>query len=229
MFFGTVVIMLIDLDHNIQGAQRDTLNFFRDQVPFAMTRAINDTMMDVQRHLRGTTLPAAWTTRNKALPRAMTSIIPDSQGRPGMMNARSRKFEVVIGPARNTRGYLAGEGFADRNVSGATKTPKGSAVAIPKVDKGLRRNATGSIPNRLRPRNNPKLFKKDNALFERQKIGGKKTIVKRYTLAPQAKGTIRLRRFYPDANMVVSRVFSGHFDHRFDQAIRTSRFFLGRG
>lgn len=220
--------MLIDLDHNIQGAQRDTLDFFRDQLPFALTRAINDTMLDVQRHLRGTTLPTAWTNRNKALPRAMTSIIPDSQGRAGMMNSRAKKFEVVIGPVRNTRGYLAGEGFAERNVTGATKTPKGSAVAIPKVDKGLRRNATGSIPNRLRPRNNPKLFKKDNVLFERQKIGGKKTIVKRYTLAPQAKGTRHLRRFYPDANMVVTRVFSGHFGHRFDQAIRTSRFFLGR-
>ena len=220
--------MLIDIEHNLDDMRRDTIGFFRDQIPFALTRSINDAMLDVQRHLRGVTLPTAWTTRNKALPRAMTSIIPDEQGRGGMMNHRRGKYTVVIGPARNTRGHLAGEGFAARNVTGATKTAKGSAVAIPKVDKGLRRNASGSIPSRLRPRNNPKLFKKDNALFERQKVGGKKTIVKRYTLSPQAKGTRHLRRFYPDANMVMNRVFSGHFDHRFDQAIRTSRFFLAR-
>jgi len=223
-------MMNIYLDHDLDEARRDTLNFFSDQIPFALARTINAVALDVQRRLRGSTIPNAWTTRNNALPRAMTTIIADEQGRRGMANHRRGKFDVAIGPAMNSRGYVAGEGFAERQITGETKTPRGSAVAVPIIGPGLRRGASGAIPKAKRPKNlrgNKKYFKRDGILFERQKRAGKDTIRARYVLTPQARGTNNLRRFFPDAFDTVDRVGFRHWDREFERAVQTSRFFPG--
>ena len=223
-----VTIMLeIRIEDDLDDTARDTLRFFSDQVPYALEQTVNSVALDVQRRLRDSTIPNAWTNRNRQLPKALTTIIPDDQGRPGFARYKRGKLEVHIGPAMS-RGYLAGEGFTERQITGAAKRPKGSAVAVPIIGPGLRRGASGSIPSRLKPKNlrgNKKFFKRDDVLFERQTKGGNRTIKARYLLKPQTRGTAELNRFFPDALGTIERVTFGHWSRAFDHAVRTSRFF----
>jgi hypothetical protein len=216
-------MITIDITSDIEAALRDVGDFFRDQVPFALSGAINKTAVDVQTHLRGVTLPAAWENRNKALPRAMTTFIPHAENpRGGLTNSRDGRWSVMIGPVAGKGGWIAGEGFAERQVTGATKTPRGSAIAIPILGAGLRRLGGGSIPAAKKPKN-ADYFKLQGSsvLYERQKNN---KIIPRFVLAQSAQGTKNLSRFYPDAFHVVDRVFSGHFSTRMSLAISTSRF-----
>jgi hypothetical protein len=216
----------IDITSDINEAMKDVADFFWTQIPFAMSGAMNKTALDVQRHLRGVTIPNAWENRNKALPRAMTTFLPhDENPRGGLTNAKDNRWSILIGPAAGRGGLVAGEGFAERQVTGETKLPKGGAVAVPIIGPGLRRMAGGSIPSSKKPKNNKgndKYFrlKGSRVLYERQK----KDIVPRFVLAPVAQGTKNLARFYPDAFNVVDRVFSGHMNTRMNLAISTSRF-----
>lgn len=217
-------MITIDITSDLDAAMRDVGDFFWKQVPFAMSGAMNKTALDVQRHLRGVTIPNAWEGRNKALPRAMTTFLPhDDNPRGGLTNAKDGRWSVLIGPAAGRGGWMAGEGFAERQITGEAKLPKGGAVAIPIIGPGLRRMAGGSIPSAKKPKNNKgsdKYVKLGNVLYERQK----KDIVPRFVLAPVAQGTKNLARFYPDAFNVVDRVFSGHMNTRMNLAISTSRF-----
>lgn len=219
-------MITIDITSDIDAAMKDVSDFFRDQIPFALSGAVNKTAMDVQKHLRGATLPNAWENRNKALSRAMTMFVPHAENpRGGLTNARSGRWSVMIGAASGRGGWIAGEGFAERQVTGATKTPKGGAIAIPILGPGLHRLAGGSIPEAKKAKNNrgDNYFKLQGSkvLYERQK---NKKIIPRFVLANTAKGTTNLSRFYPDAFNVVDRVFSGHFSERMKLAISTSRF-----
>lgn len=220
-------MITIDITSDIEQAEKDVADFFRRQTRYVMLRSINDTARDVQKQLRDVTIPGAWTVRNKALARAMTTFVPED----GSLlfttgNFLMGKDRVVIGPAAGNNGRLAGEGFSERQVTGATKTPKGSAIAIPKEGPGLKRLASGSIPSAKKAKNlrgNPKFFVKGQALYERMGVNGNKLRL-RYSLAAQAKGTTALARFYPDAYATVDRVFSGHFEREMTLAISNSRF-----
>ncbi len=221
-------MITFDITSDIDTATTEVAEFFRGQMSFVMDNAINNTARDVQRHLETVTIPKAWQTRNKALPRAMTRFIPDASGQAGLLNSRSKagKKSIVIGPAAGKGGWLAGEGFSERQVTGATKTPRGGAIAIPKEGPGLKRLASGSMPSRLKPKNlrgNKKFFVKGDVLYERMGSKGD-SLRMRYVLAKQAQGTKRLGRFYPDAYSVTDRVFSGHFHTAMMRAIRSSRF-----
>lgn len=223
-------MITIDITSDIEQAEKDVADFFRRQTRYVMMRSINDTARDVQRHLRDVTIPKGWTVRNKALSRAMTSFIPE--GGSGLFttgNFLAGKQSVIIGPAAGKGGIVAGEGFAERQVTGATKVPKGSAIAIPNIGPGLKRLASGSIPSAKKPKNlrgNEKFFVKGKALYERMGANGDKLRL-RYGFAAQAKGTTALARFYPDAFFVTDKVFSGHFTTAMNLAISTSRFTTG--
>lgn len=216
-------MLTIDITSDLDAAMRDVSDFFWKDVPFAMSGAMNRTALDVQRHLRDVTIPNAWEGRNRALPRAMTSFLPHADNpRGGLTNARDGRWSILIGPAAGRGGWVAGEGFAERQVTGEVKTAKGSAIAIPILGPGLRRMAGGSVPKNKKPKNNKSYFKLEGSrvLYERQK----KDIVPRFVLAPVARGTSNLSRFYPDAFHVIDRVFSGHMNERMNLAISTSRF-----
>lgn len=222
----------IDISSDIDEAISDVGGFFRGQMKFVMMNAINNTARDVQRHLRGVTLPAA-IPRNKSLPRAMTYFVPDEgSGQGGLFRTQNflkSKDTIAIGPVRDGRtGYEAASGFSERQVTGDTKRPKGTSVAIPKIGPGLKRLASGSIPSGKKPKNirgNPKYFvhPKNGNIYERMGRKGDKVKL-RFVLAKQARGTTALGRFYPDSFFVVERVFPGHFLTAMNRAIRSSRF-----
>lgn len=220
-------MITIDISSDIEHAEKEVADFFRRQTRFVMMRTINDTARDVQKHLRDVTIPGSWTVRNKALSRAMTTFIPDGgSGLFTTQNFLAGKDRVVIGPAAGKNGWLAGEGFSQRQVTGASKSPKGSAIAIPKEGPGLKRLASGSIPSAKKPknlRNNPKFFTKGKAIYERMGSNGDRLRL-RYSLTAQAKGTTALGRFYPDAFAVTDKSFAAHFERHMNQAIANSRF-----
>jgi len=222
----------INISSDIDESMKDVGDFFRRQMRFVMMMSINDTARDVQSHLSGVTLPSA-IPRNKALPKAMTRFIPDDMsGQGGLFrtsNFLTSKDTVVIGPARDKGGRVAGEGFAERQVSGDVKRPRGSVIAIPKEGPGLKRLAGGSIPKAKKPkaiRGNDKFFVKGGNIYERMGAKGKK-IRLRYALVKQARGTTVFSGVYPEAHRVVDQVFSGHFDTHMTKALMNSRFFPG--
>jgi hypothetical protein len=223
-------MITIDITSDIDQAEKDVADFFRKQMRFVMLMSINSTARDVQKHLRDVTIPGSWTVRNKALARAMTTFVPDAgAGQGGLFttqNFLTAKSSIVIGPAAGKNGHLAGEGFSERQVTGATKVPKGSAIAVPNEGPGLKRLSGGSIPSAKKPKNlrgNPKFFVKGKAIYERMGVNGDKLRL-RYGLGAQAKGTTALVRFYPDAYATVDRVFPNHFDVAMTKAIANSRF-----
>lgn len=147
-------------------------------IAFATAQAMNETMVIAQTEVRRDAYMKAFTARNKALPKALTAI-------PNAERANKRKLSVRMVNVRDGKtGRMAGEGFVERQIEGGAKTPKGSAIAIPQIGRGLRRGTGGSIPKGKKPAANPKLFRVGNTLRERT---GKRTTVIRYILAPRAK------------------------------------------
>ncbi len=147
-------------------------------IAFAASQAMNETMVLAQTAVRTKAYMDAFTSRNKALPKALTAI-------PNAERANKRKLQVRMVNVRDSKtGRMAGEGFVERQIEGASKTAKGSNIAIPVLGRGLRRGTGGSIPKARKPANNPKLFKVGNTLKERT---GKRTVVTRYILTPTAR------------------------------------------
>lgn len=231
----------IDIQSDIKAAIRDVGDFFRREIPYVVTETVNSVALDVQRKLRDSTIPGSWTVRDKQLSRSMTTLIPDESGQGGLLKRGSigkGKRSIVIGPARSkVNGYLAGEGFAERNVTGAKKMPKNQHVAIPRIGPGLRRKANGRIADNKKPKN---IIGK-NSKFVHIKAGSNNDLARygadviyermakgklrlRYTMPKSAKGTKQLAGFYPEAYATVNRVFSGHFRSQTARAVKTSRF-----
>lgn len=225
-------MITVDITSDIDEAMKDVAKFFNRQIPYATMLSINATARDVQAKLRGDTIPNAWTVRNKALTNAMTAFIPDEKsGQGGLFktnNFLKGKDSIVIGPARGQNGHLAGEGFAERQVTGRTKTPKNQHIAVPQIGPGLKRLAGGSIPAAKKPKNildNERFFIKGKAIYERMGKDGNR-LRYRYALPTQAKGTTNLSGFFPAAFATVTAVFPGHFETAMNRAISTSRFSL---
>ena len=225
-------MITVDITSDIDEAMKDVAKFFNRQIPYATMLSINATARDVQAKLRGDTIPNAWTVRNKALTNAMTTFIPDEKsGQGGLFktnNFLKGKDSIVIGPARGQNGHLAGEGFAERQVTGATKTPKNQHIAVPQIGPGLKRLAGGSIPAGKKPKNildNERFFIKGKAIYEKMGKDGNR-LRYRYALPTQAKGTTNLSGFFPAAFATVTAVFPGHFETAMNRAIATSRFSL---
>lgn len=223
----------INITSDIDDAQKDVRKFFDRQIPYATMLAINALVFDVQKVMRQTITEA--TPRNKALPKAMTTIIPDEKsgigGRFTTQNFLKTKDTVTIGPALGKNGYLAGEGFAERQVTGAVKVPRTSAIAKPILGPGLRRNANGSVPNGKKAKNlrgNEKFFKTkgqygSDVIYERMGADGNQLRL-RYSLLNTAKGTHTYAPVYPAAFAEVDRSFPGHFEAAMNRAIASSRF-----
>ena len=211
---------MIEFESDINQVLVDTRRFQNDQWPFVMSRTINDLGVGVQKLWREGSIPGAWTQRNQALPKALTTI-----PRSGFATKRKLSLEIVSARSR-VSGFLAGEGFFERQVTGRTKTPKGRAIAIPKEGRGLRRGRAGAIPKAKRAKNRNDLIKIGSKLFERTRKDrkGKSGLTERYVLAKSAKGTAKLSRIYPAAYDYIDEEANPIFFKHMIQAIRTSRF-----
>lgn len=210
-------MVTMNITSNLKEVEQQLGDIGKRQIPFAASMAMNATMKDVQRTLRGKTFAQAWTNRNKSFTKAATTITK---------RASKRNLETILQPARSgkSKSGVAGGGFLGRQESGAVKLPRGGSIAIPQEGPGLRRLAGGAIGKSKRPRANAKLVKirarsGNELLIERQK---RKSVV-RYVLVKKAKGTARLRRYYPDAMKTIGRVMPGHWERAIIRAIKTAR------
>ena len=186
----------------------------RSQIPFATSKAMNRTMVQAQQAVRREAYARAFTQRNKALPKALTTI-------PRGHWATKKKLKVTMMNVRDGRtGRMAGEGFVERQITGSMKTPRGSKIAVPVTGPGLRRGKAGAIPKGKRPRNNKKLFKLGNRLVERQR----RKLVTRFALTSSAKPSSRGRfRYYETARATVNRRLQVNWNRDMIVAVRKTR------
>ena len=205
----------IDVSSDIDAAFRGVHDFWRGQLPFATSGALNDTAFDVRKHVVGSTYPKAFTVRNRAFPGRLWRVTK---------KANKRELQADITQTLD-RDFLA------RHVSGGIKTGRtGGRVAVP-TDPGSMRSANGRIkagqkPRRLGEQKSVFTIKRGNKKFilRRGRNGAPNKLL--YSIVPSAKIDRRLR-FYEDAKSTGIRVFSGHWNTRMDRAIRSSRFFPG--
>ena len=180
------------------------------QIPFATSKAMNLTMNDVQEAVREDAYSRAFTVRNKSLAKALTTI-------PSKHRATKKNLRVSMMAVRDNRtGRTAGEGFIKRQIRNQVKKPKNSHIAIPVTGPGLRRLKTGSISKSKKPRANKKLFRRGDALFERQKKG----IRLRYVLAKRARASSKGKfDYYGTAQRVTKQRLMRHWQREMVAAV----------
>ena len=177
------------------------------QLPFAASRALNDTAFDVRRRIVGSTWPKAFKVKNTRF-----------AGRTFKVLVKADKYNLtsVVGGEFS---YPWVEQWVERHIAGGDKRSyKGGLVAIPV---NIQRNAGGSVVKRLKPLNM-------KSAFIRNTKGGNKVILTRdrstkevtvrYVLVPKAHIAPAFR-FYQDAEDTVLRTFIGHLDYRMSQTI----------
>ena len=218
----------IDISSDIDEALRDTDDFFRSQVPFAMAGAITDTAFDVRRRVVGSTWNNAFEVRNKSVAARVFKITDGFGKKKSAKQARAsiRRELKTGGVATLAVTDDLGYDWIRNQIEGGTKTARGTNIAVP-VKPDTLRSPTGRIrkPNKPRVITNKKnhfLLKKGGRNVAIMKRSGKDTTAV-YLFIKSAPIPKRFR-FYEDAEDTTLRVFPGHFDNRFAQAIRTSRF-----
>lgn len=208
-------MLQIDISSDIDKAMSEVHAFWRGQIPFATSRALNDSIFDVRRRIVNLTYPNSFVVRNKAFPRRLWRVIP---------LASKNRLETVLKQTLD-RDYLA------THATGGTKTGRsGGRVAVPTTPDKMR-SGNGRIRANMKPWRVGE--RKDVFVLTR---GTRKFIIKRgrkgaknellYSIVPTAQ-IGRSFRFYEDAEATALRVFSGHWNTAMDRSIRTSRFFPG--
>ena len=177
-----------------------------DQMPFAMSLALNEATRNTRKHLIGVTWPTSGVTvRNKsfigaalvmrdtpATKRNLTTEIYDRLGRANLM----------------------------LHAKGGTRTAKGGRMAIP-VSGTIKRTARG-VPDRWKPKTlGPKLFRKDSG-EARYTRDGRGRLKLTYVLKTATKIPKRVR-FYEDFNTVMRREVYRAIPKAVERAMATRR------
>lgn len=203
----------IDISSDIEAAMTGVDNFWRQQIPFATSRALNSSIFDVRRHIVQITYPKAFEVRNPRFANVLFRVV---------QRAKKGDLEAVLGQAldRDNMG---------RHVTGGVKRGRaGGRVAIPAQPAKMR-----SKNGRIRKPMKPGALDGKRGVFAINK-GGRKLIFRRgrneiellYTIVPSAN-IKKTFRYYEDAEKVALRVFPGHWSSSMNAAIRSSRFFPG--
>lgn len=129
-----------------------------DQVPFALSQAMNDAVKGSLLELVQETWPTHVDARNKG-------FLKFAFGRAKFSTKRNLRVELNDDKAQG-RGNLA------KHAEGGTRTAKNGNLAVPAtVLKGKRR--TKGIPKAFRPKNLPNSFRKGDVIYQRTGKGGK--------------------------------------------------------
>lgn len=231
----------IRVDSNAAEIKDWMRTLFRDQVPFATSKAINETALKAQRAQREHQ-SREFTIRRRSFVQKAVKIKPFSR--------KSRLFaDIQIDP-------FGGQARADiltKFESDLRKTPiRGSRIAIP--TKQLRRTGTGIVPPSMRPSaldfkphgrgrvftGTEKRFKGDvfrgkkrtfmilrpggrGAIFQRFGRRGSSEVRTIFTFAPSVDISDTRLSFIPNVTRVVRDQFDREFVKAFDLAVRTSR------
>lgn len=180
------------------------MDFFRGQVPFAISRAVNSTAFDVRQDTVERVYPRDFEMRNRALPRKLFGVVK---------KATKRDPEAIVGQTLD-------RDWTEKQATGGVKKPRGGAIAISPTPDAIR-TSSGAVRKNLKPRNLKGAFKVGTAIYVRDREGDP---VKAYNLVRSARIPKRFM-FYEEAMARATAVFSDHLWEGMDYAIRTSRFF----
>jgi hypothetical protein len=195
--------MRLDIKSNVLEVMERVKRIER-QIPFAQSKALNDTAFQIRRQIVQHTYPDSFTVRNS---RFINSVLRVETANKTKLNARV--FDKL------------GRDYLQRQAKGGTKTPKGNNLAIPGV-RNTARTAGGAIRKSDRPRsmlNRKDVFRTDTAILQRQKGQPLKIL---YILEPSANIPKRFP-FYEDANKVANTEFQKNYRTALRNAIRTAR------
>jgi hypothetical protein len=174
------------------------------QIPFAQSKAINDTAFKVRQQIVRHTYPDAFEVKN---PRFISAVLRVEKSTKTKLEARV--FDRL------------GRDYLQRQAIGGTKLPRGNSIAVPGVQ-NTARTAGGAIRKSDRPRNvltRKDTFKTDKGIFQRR---GKQPIKMLYLLTPDANIPKRFP-FYEDARRIVNDHFNANYRKALQQAMRTAR------
>jgi hypothetical protein len=143
-----------------------------DQVPYALSLAMNEAVKNTRELLIRDTWPRHIEQRNANFIRAALKIT---------QYASKRNLRVVIGE----NPQVGGRGSIALHAKGGTRTAKAGRIAVPSQDLKARRGAHG-VPKGMRPTNAPNTFKKGDILYQRTGRKGR-NLKLLYTLKPSAR------------------------------------------
>ena len=193
--------MKIKIQHDLKKFEKDISRLFRKQIPYAASRALNDTAFDVRKNTIEKVWPQAVDVKAKGFARSAFRV------------KTSDKYNLEAAVYARF-----GDEIFDRNIKGRVHIPYGRHLAVP-MDDAL--TPTGRIKRAARI-NDPSLFKAKMGntlgLWRRTRKG----LQLMYVLKPRVP-TPRAFRFYEEAENTVRRRFPRHFRRRFRQALRTAR------
>ena len=198
----------IDVTSDVDRVFSEIGDFFRDQIPYVTSQALNDTAFDIRRRIVGSTWPKAVTMRNRVFPGRVFRV---------GQKATKTQLEAII-QADPEFDYV------ERLADGGTKFPRGNWIAVP-VD--AKRNKGGGIAKAYKPRMLKNSFiremksGKGKVILQRNKAG--ENVVK-YLLIKRAEIHATFR-FEEDATDTAIRVFPGHWSRRLGDVVSRSRVF----
>jgi hypothetical protein len=198
----------INVSSDIDRAVAEVGDFFRSQVPYAVSRAMNSTMFDVRKQIVEVTYPKAFTVRNPTLPKILWRITK---------KAVKRDLVAILEQVD-----LGGKprDWTEVQVTGGTKK-LAKNIAIP-TQPGKERTATGRIAKSMKPLALKKTFvvskNGKKFIFQRKRKGAELM----YVVVPSAeiKSTFP---FYDDAFQVINERFVPNFAREFNLAVANSR------
>lgn len=201
----------INITSNLDEAMKEMTELERNQVPFATSLAMNETIKDIRKRIIAVTWPKAFEVRNKRFPGVVFRMKFSKKG----------DLEAVL------YDQLGREYLERHTTGGVKKANSGGNLAIPV---NVRRAPTGRIPKNRKPR----VITAKKSTFIRRGKSGHNLIIERvkgetfvrYVLAPSARIDSTFR-FYEDAMDTFNRVIEGHWNTGMTRALRTSKVFSG--
>src|SRR3954464_11508631 len=142
---------MIDVQLDMRDFERAALNAGQalDQVPFALSRALNDAAKVARTEIVDVQWPRSMNVHNRAFMGWMM--------RTDFADKRNLKVRVYNREPRE---------FLPRQAEGGTKGPhRGTQIALPSTFVNSSRGRSG-VPTWLKPRNVPNSFRKGNAIFQ---------------------------------------------------------------
>lgn len=208
----------INMTSNVNAVMKGLDAFGKNQLPFAMSQALNDAAFAVRKDTIERVWPTSITQRNPAFMKAMLMPIR------GDNRATKRRLRSIV---QNHPTGKRNKDYLQRLAVGGIKTANGRSLAIPAEDMPIR--VRGGVSSRNRPRNlldRPKAF--------RQMVGGQEMILERrtkkryplkrlYLLEQQPAKVDQQFDFYQEAERTGRVAFAQNFRKRFAQAKRTAR------
>lgn len=202
--------MQINMKSNISAVTKAMDAFGKNQIPYATSRALNDTAFAVRNQIVEKTYPQSFTVRNKRFASTMFRV-----------GKSTRRKLVATVFDRLGRDYMVDQ------AKGGIKKPRGNSIAIP--TRNVKRLASGKVSKAKQPRNllNGKAYKtklKNGQEVIAQETGRGATKKQKVLYILEQTASIPKRfSFYEDGQRIAQRDFNKNFANWFREAKRTAK------